>query len=146
MNATAAVCKMRSASTQSPGAWPAARAAPAIASPSVLGLVLMLGGCSAAPSAPPFADTARGARLAAQYQCGSCHTVPGVAGAQGKLAVTLESIGRRSYLAGRVPNRDPQLARWIADPASLVPNTSMPSMGVSDADARDIAAYLRTLR
>jgi cytochrome c2 len=56
--------------------------------------------------------------------------------------VTLESFGRRSYIAGRVPNRPELLQRWLIEPASLVPGTAMPAMGVSKADARDMAAYL----
>ena len=80
------------------------------------------------------------------YHCGECHTVPGVEAAAGLRAVTLESFGRRSYIAGHVPNRPQLLVRWIVEPASLVPATSMPAMGVSERDARDIAAYLGGLR
>ncbi len=72
--------------------------------------------------------------------------IPGVASARGRLAVPLTDFGLRSYIAGRVPNRPELLARWIADPRSLVPDTAMPDMGVTDDDARDIAAYLGRLR
>ena len=112
----------------------------------LLGLALVVCGCSPVPSGPMGAERQRGARLAAQYQCGRCHVIPGVAAAQGQYAVSLEAVGRRSFIAGRIPNRDPLLARWIADPTSLVPGTLMPNLGVSMADARDIAAYLRELR
>jgi len=105
-----------------------------------------LGGCEAAPEAPAGADVRRGERLLAQYHCGSCHTIPGVASARGQVAVTLESFGRRSYIAGRVPNMPQHLADWIVEPTSLVPQTTMPSMGVSAADAKDMAAYLGNLR
>lgn len=94
----------------------------------------------------PGGDAERGRRLLAQYQCGSCHTIPGVASAGGKLAPTLQSFGLRSYIAGRVPNRPELLVRWIVLPQSLVPGTRMPSMGVSPDEARDMAAYLRELR
>jgi cytochrome c len=103
----------------------------------------VLAGCGPPPAK---ADAERGRRLISQYQCGRCHTVPGVEAARGRVAVTLESFGARSYIAGRVPNGDEALRRWIADPASLVPGTAMPDLGVSDDDARDIAAYLRALR
>lgn len=92
------------------------------------------------------ADAGRGRALLAQHQCGRCHTIPGVEAAQGRVAVSLEALGRRSYLAGRIPNRPEALVRWIADPATLVPGTLMPDQGVSDADARDMAAYLLALR
>jgi cytochrome c2 len=88
----------------------------------------------------------RGRELLAQHHCGSCHVIPGVPAAQGRVAVTLEAFGRRSYIAGRVPNSDANLARWLVEPASLVPGTLMPAMGVSPADAREMAAYLRGLR
>lgn len=105
-----------------------------------------LAGCQPLASASAFADRSKGARLTAQYQCGSCHIIPGVPAARGTLAVSLADIGRRSFIAGRIPNRDPLLARWIAEPASLVPDTAMPAMGVSLRDATEIAAFLRELR
>ncbi len=97
--------------------------------------------CTKAPS-----DVERGRRLAEQYQCGTCHVIPGVNGAHGIVAVTLESVGQRSYIAGRIPNTREHLVRWIVEPAALVPGTLMPSMGVTPDDARDIAAYLGQLR
>jgi cytochrome c1 len=105
--------------------------------------VLCIGGCAEAPSP---ADADRGRRLIAQYQCGTCHIIPGVDGARGHVAVTLKHFGLRSYIAGRIPNNDEHLVRWIMQPESLVPGTLMPSMGVTRADAREIAAYLRQLR
>ena len=93
----------------------------------------------------PSAQRIAGQRLLAQYQCGSCHAIPGVPIAQGAAAPPLGAFGRRSYIAGRVPNRPDTLADWIVAPASLVPGTSMPAMGVSPADARDMAAYLLAL-
>ncbi|MDM0043035.1 c-type cytochrome [Variovorax dokdonensis] len=91
-------------------------------------------------------STEAGRTLLAQYQCGSCHTIPGVAGAQGIAAGTLEGFGRRSYIAGRLANIPDALAAWIVAPQSLVPGTAMPAMGVSQADAQLMAAYLMTLR
>lgn len=87
----------------------------------------------------------RGRALLAQYQCGSCHTIPGVQAARGKVAQPLDAWSTRSYIAGRLPNRVPVLAQWIAAPQSLVPGTAMPAMGVSPADAQAMADYLFTL-
>ncbi len=92
------------------------------------------------------AQVALGKALLAQYQCGSCHTIPAVPGARGKVGPPLAAFGHRSYIAGRLPNGPEQLARWIEAPAALVPDTTMPSMGVSNEDARAMAAYLLTLR
>jgi cytochrome c len=91
-------------------------------------------------------DIAKGQRLLAQYQCGACHAIPGVEDARGGAGPSLEKFGRRSYIAGHVPNDADHLQRWIADPRALVPHTTMPDMGVSQDDARDMAAYLHTLK
>jgi cytochrome c1 len=59
---------------------------------------------------------------------------------------SLEGIASRSYLAGRLPNEPLSLIRWIRHPREVDPETAMPELNVSDADARDMAAYLYTLR
>ncbi|MDQ0041389.1 c-type cytochrome [Variovorax boronicumulans] len=93
----------------------------------------------------PSAQRVAGQRLLAQYQCGSCHAIPGVPIAQGAVGPPLSAYGRRSYIAGHLPNRPDTLAQWIVAPAALVPGTAMPAMGVSPQDARDMAAYLLAL-
>jgi cytochrome c len=91
------------------------------------------------------ADVERGRKLIAQYQCGTCHAIPGVASARGHVAQDLQGWKHRSYIAGRLPNNAGTLARWIVAPQALVPGTAMPSMGVSPQDAADMAAYLLAL-
>jgi len=108
--------------------------------PAVLAALVAACACAQAAGAE------RGRQLLAQYQCGSCHGIPGVASAGGGVASSLEGFGRRSYIAGRLPNRADVLARWIEQPKALVPDTAMPAMGVSPADARDMAAYLLELK
>lgn len=95
---------------------------------------------------PAPADREAGRRLLAQYQCGRCHRIPGVEAATGDLAVPLDRLGRRAYLAGRVPNTPRLLAAWLVRPDALVPGTAMPDLGVSDEHARLMAGYLGTLR
>lgn len=41
-----------------------------------------------------------------------------------------------------LPNTPDQLLNWLRAPQSLKPGDAMPDLGLSDADARDIAAYL----
>jgi cytochrome c len=104
----------------------------------------LLLGCGPAP--PPAAGAGgapeRGRLLLAQYQCGSCHAIPGVPGSRGQVATSLEAFGQRSYIAGRLANGPDVLARWIESPQSVAPGTLMPDMGVPPGDARDMAAYL----
>lgn len=97
-------------------------------------------------AADATSEAAQGRRLLGQYQCGSCHAIPGVAAARGKAGPALDAFGLRSYIAGHVPNRTENLVRWIVRPSSVVPGTTMPSMGVSEEDARRMAAYLHGLR
>lgn len=93
----------------------------------------------------PGGDAKLGRPLLAQYQCGACHQIEGVAAARVALAPPLDSFGQRSYIAGSVPNTPENLVRWLVDPPSLKPGTTMPAMGVSEADARHMAAYLYSL-
>lgn len=71
---------------------------------------------------------------------------PGVAGAQGQLAASLQAYGRRNDIAGRIANGPAALALWITDPAPVVPDTRMPNMGVAPDDAQAMARYLGRLR
>ena len=80
------------------------------------------------------------------YGCGACHTIPGVPGANGRVGPPLNRVARRTYLGGVLPNTPTTMIRWIQSPQEVDPRTAMPDMGVTERDARDIAAYLYTLR
>jgi cytochrome c2 len=113
-------------------------------------VVGLLSACSGKPTPlhtqqdPQLAE--RGKLLLAQYQCGSCHVIPGVAASRGTVGPDLQAFSRRSYIAGNVPNQPAALVQWIVDPKALIPATTMPSMGASPDDARAMAAYLHTLQ
>ncbi|MBU1361552.1 MAG: c-type cytochrome [Gammaproteobacteria bacterium] len=114
-------------------------------------LTIGLAACDSGPLPLPHAGAPEsrqllGQRLLAQYQCGSCHAIPGVEAARANVGPPLEAFGRRSYIAGHVPNAPDTLARWIVEPHALVPDSPMPSMGVAPDDARAMAAYLLSLR
>jgi hypothetical protein len=72
--------------------------------------------------------------------------IPGVAGARGRVGPSLAGFASRPYIAGALPNRPLELVAWIRDPQAVHPATIMPRLGVSAADARDIAAHLYRLR
>ncbi len=91
-------------------------------------------------------DARRGSMLITSFGCGGCHRVPGVDGARGNVGPPLTRFGSRTYIAGMLRNTPSNLVRWIRDPQAVVPGNAMPNMGVSEAEARDIAAYLYTLR
>jgi cytochrome c2 len=91
-------------------------------------------------------DPARGPAIMRKYGCQSCHTIPGVVGADGLVGPPLAGIASRSYIGGVLPNAPDNMLRWIKDPKAVDPLTAMPNTGVTASDARHIAAYLYTLR
>lgn len=94
----------------------------------------------------PGGDPAQGRRLVQQYQCGACHAIPGVQGAGGAAGPSLQYMGRLSYIAGRLPNQPANMVRWLRNPPAEKPGTLMPALGISEHEARHMAAYLYTLR
>lgn len=88
----------------------------------------------------------RGAKLIGSIGCGSCHTIPGVEGAEGKVGPPLTDIGERRFIAGVLTNTPDNMITWLKNPQTVVPGNAMPNLGLTDQEARDIAAYLYTLR
>lgn len=87
----------------------------------------------------------RGETRLAQLECGACHVIPGIPGAVGRVGPTLEAYASRSYVAGKFPNDPETLVRFMRDPPAMAPLTAMPSIEMTDQDARDMAAYLYEL-
>jgi cytochrome c len=87
-------------------------------------------------------DPDRAPPLLRRYGCTGCHTVPALTGADGKVAPPLAQLRKRIYIAGRLENTPQNLVRWIVSPQSLAPDSAMPDTGVTEDEARDIAAFL----
>lgn len=90
-------------------------------------------------------DPHRGREQIRQYGCNTCHTVPGVRGADAQVGPPLAGVGGRMYIAGVLSNTPANMILWVKDPPSVDSLTAMPNTGVTDRDARDIAAYLYSL-
>ena len=105
-----------------------------------------LGGCGGHPAEPTWAkfggNPGQGAILFGRFSCGACHEVAGVVGANGKVGPPLSTFADRTMIAGVLPNTPENLVRWLRHPQAVVPGNAMPDVGLSDAQARDIAAYL----
>ena len=117
------------------------------------GVVLLLAGCWAGPNpraaaltGVPGGDPEAGRAAIRSYGCGSCHTIPGVPGADSMVGPPLTQFAYRQFIAGMLPNTPDNLITWIRTPQAVVPGNAMPNMGVTDTDARNIAAYLATLK
>lgn len=90
-------------------------------------------------------DAERGRLALSQYACNGCHLIPGLTGSDVHVGPPLAGIARRRLIAGKVANTPEQMMRWLRDPQSVDPLTAMPDLGVSERDARDMAAYLAKL-
>ena len=93
-----------------------------------------------------FGNASRGAALIAGIGCGSCHIIPGIDGAQGLAGPPLIHMSRRIFLAGLLRNTPDNMVRWLMHPEAIVPGNAMPDTGLTVRDARDITAYLATIR
>ncbi|RDD64649.1 cytochrome C [Thalassococcus profundi] len=91
------------------------------------------------------AQSDRGPDAMVRYGCGACHVIPGVAGARGTVGPSLAGFADRAYIAGILTNAPGNLQRWLIDPPLFAPDTAMPDMSVTEADAADMAAYLLSL-
>lgn len=87
-------------------------------------------------------DAERGRTAIDRHGCGACHLIPGVRTARGIVGPSLTDFARRPYIAGVLLHDTLNLLRWLQDPPGVVPGTVMPRLGVSEGEARDIAAYL----
>lgn len=92
------------------------------------------------------ADPTKGRRAIERFGCGSCHSIPGVEGARARVGPPLSGLATRARLAGDLPNTPGNLVRWLENPQEVEPGSVMPDLGVGTREARDIAAYLYTLR
>ena len=124
------------------------------------GIVLALEGRIEAPTATP-ASTAvaavqpsasladRGRQLFVERGCVACHVVSSIPEAVGTSGPALDGFGDPSkwpLIAGVLANTPDNAKRWILDPPSFKPDTTMLNVGLSDADAEAIVAFLETLK
>jgi cytochrome c len=87
-------------------------------------------------------DPAHAPEIMRRYGCGGCHTIPGIPGADGQAGPPLSGLIHRVYIAGVAANSPENMIRWIVTPQQLSRRSAMPTTGISEAEARDVAAYL----
>jgi cytochrome c1 len=97
------------------------------------------------PHWPIVGDAAQGKVWAGRMGCGSCHYIPGLENANGLVGPPLTHFAQRTMVAGVLANTPPNLVQWIKEPQVVVPGNAMPTQGLTESQARDIAAYLYTL-
>ena len=87
-------------------------------------------------------DPAKAPDLIRRYGCSGCHTISGIPGGDGQVGGPLSALKKRVYVGGVAENSPDNLVRWIVDPQSFSPRSAMPRSGISEGEARDVAAYL----
>jgi cytochrome c len=107
--------------------------------PILLLTLAALAGCQG--KGDPHAE----ARALIAARCAGCHTVPGVAGANGRVGPSLAGFANRRIIAGQFANNRALLLRWLLHPQAMTPGGGMPEMGLTQAEAMTIANYLYTL-
>lgn len=123
--------------------------------PALLGAVLLLTACGESDTARQSldidprrivnGDPDQGRRIIAAIECGVCHRIPGIAGAHGIVGPPLAQFRDRPLIAGVVPNRPAILVQWVRNAPDIAPHTGMPNLGLTEEEARHVAAYLYTL-
>ena len=94
------------------------------------------------PPPPTAGDAGQGARLFQQLTCASCHAIGGTP-ASAAVAPNLTHYGSRQTLgAGVLDNTPENLAAWLRDPQAVKPQAHMPNLQLTDAQIRDLVAYL----
>lgn len=88
----------------------------------------------------------KGREALQQYGCTRCHRIPGITGAHTDVGPPLAGIADRTYIAGVLANTDENMVRWLRFPQRVDPKTAMPYLGVREDDARNMTAYLNTLK
>ena len=91
-------------------------------------------------------DPERGRLLVQQYQCAACHFIPEVQGPNGDAGPSLQYMGRLSYISGSIPNQPENMIRFLQNPPAVKPGTLMPALGITDDEARHMAAFMYSLK
>jgi len=111
---------------------------------STIVIAAALAGCSKHPKVDPLSggNPQVGRQLLDRYGCAACHEIKGVPHARSQVGPSLKEIRDSTYVAGVLPNSADNLEKWIMHPREIDPKTAMPDLGVTRAEARDMAAYL----
>jgi len=96
-------------------------------------------------AATPTTASASAGRVVFVRSCGACHSVMG-SDALGRVGPDLTHVASRTTIgAGALSNTPAHLAQWIQDAPGVKEGARMPAIPLSDAELRDVIAYIQTL-
>jgi cytochrome c2 len=114
-----------------------------------------LAGCQSAPRQPPAkmvelsGAAAEGREVFLSKGCIACHRAPNVPEAQSTVGPNLVGIGNPTThpkIAAVLDNTPENMKRWLQEPQTVKPGSAMPSLGLTDAEAANLTAFLETLK
>ena len=98
-----------------------------------------------AGAAAPTTASASAGRVVFVRSCGACHSVMG-SDALGRVGPDLTHVASRTTIgAGALSNTPAHLAQWIQDAPGVKEGARMPAIQLTDAELRDVIAYIQTL-
>lgn len=109
-------------------------------------IFVLLAACNRQETPAPAGDPAHGKKLIVRYGCSSCHIIPGIDGPRGEVGPSLDHVATRQLLAGKLPNSPQNMTQYLLNPQMVDPQNPMPNFRLKPEEARDIVAYLYTLR
>lgn len=109
-------------------------------------LVVIAFACKGREQQQQIGNADRGKQLINKYGCAACHVIPQIDGPKGMVGPPLEHIASRQIIGGKLTNTPQNMMAWLQNPQMVDPNNSMPNLGVTPADARDITAFLESLK
>lgn len=111
----------------------------------VLGCVALVAACKPPPESryvPDAKAVERGRVAINRVGCGACHEIPGIAWPKGRAGPSLVGFDDVGVIAGSLPNTPSTLAAFVRNAPAGKPGSTMPPMPLTEAEARDVAAYL----
>ncbi len=84
--------------------------------------------------------------------CVACHSISGVSelavGARSRTSgPNLTHVGSRDYIAAHTLKNTPEnIATWVKNPQAVKPGALMTNLGLTDQEAKDVAAFLTSLK
>lgn len=112
----------------------------------LLGAVTLVGCDEPRDKRVAVGDPEAGEVIVVRQACGYCHTIPDIPNSNGQVGPTLAHFASRRLVAGLLPNTPAGLVQWLRFPQAVLEDNAMPNMGLNDQQARDVAAYLYTLK
>ena len=95
-----------------------------------------------APLTPALSTAELARRAFRQHGCTACHAIPGVVGPDTSNGPRLSGLAGRDRIGGKAFPTEDGLAAWIRDPQAIDAHTAMPTLGISETQARLMARYL----